>query len=343
MPQATLPRLNDRFIDKIIYINLDHRIDRKASIERELSVFTPGKCSRFAGIYQPASGFVGCAQSHIAVLENAIEHNYKNILIVEDDMKWNNLEENYCVFQYLATTKKYDVIVLGGSAPIYDKETLRVTQVAAPVAYLVNNHYFKTLLENYKMGLDIFLRYPYPPAFCLDQYCKPLQVRDAWYIVRPCLSYQGNDMSDIENTFVNLKHYYISEEKPSPIHSANTLSEFFTLQQINLYVRLFDTSSTTTIRPEVDSFAQLREFNISTVTQGEFESFNTLFQKCMIDVLFLDFVLNEGSLSIFSPLFSKARFILVPSSQQYQYLLKQQWRQFKQFDTLTLLKNSSFD
>jgi glycosyl transferase family 25 len=341
--KPNLNHVNDKFIDAIIYINLDHRIDRKASIERQLSIFSPGKCSRFPGIYQPVSGFIGCAQSHIRVLEIAIENNYRNVLIVEDDMLWNNIEDNYCVFQYLATTKKYDVIVLGGSNATYDKDTLNVTQVEAPVAYLVNNHYFKTLLENYKKGLEIITTFHYPQAFCLDQYWKSLQPTGNWFIVRPCLSYQGNDFSDIENTFVNLAQNYISEEKLVSVNSATTLSDFFTLQTINLYVRLFDSNLHSSIVPNLDSFCQSHEFNISTVTQKEFESFKLIFQKCVIDILSLDFSLNEDTLSIFSPLFTKTRYILVPSIQPYNSLLNSKWSIFQHFDTYTLLKNNVFN
>lgn len=333
--------VNDKFIDKIMYINLDHRIDRRASIERQLSVFSPNKVERFSAIYQPASGFVGCAQSHIRVLEIAIENKYKNILIVEDDMLWNSLDDNYCIFQYLATTKKFDVIVLGGSKANYDKETLKVTQVEAPVAYLVNNHYFATLLENYKKGLDIFLRYPYPPAFCLDQYCKSLQPIHNWYIVRPCLCYQGNDFSDIENTIVNLAQYYIEDKLNTP-ESIHTLDEFISQQTINLYIRLFDISNTS-FCPKLDSFAQFREFNTSTITQEEYSSFDTYFKKCVIDLLFLDFQINEEVLSIFIPIFTKTRFILVSKLQQYQLLCRHQWILYIEFDKYIVLKNTVFN
>jgi len=338
--KQSLPRVNDSFLDKIIYINLDHRIDRKASIERQLSVFSPGKVFRFPGIYQPASGFVGCAQSHIQVLEIAIQEQFKNVLIVEDDMMWNQIEKHYCIFEYLATTKPYDVIVLGGSKAIYDKETLKVTQVEAPVAYLVNNTYFKTLLENYQAGLNLLIQINYPQTFCLDQFWKSLQPAGNWYIVRPCLSYQGNDFSDIENRFVNLQQNYITDRAQTPDVPINTLADFFNSQTINLYIRLALSFDPSTLIPQLDLYAQTKHFNF-TIEQDT-EEFKSIVKKCIVDVMFLDFPLNLQELSNICPHISRTRFLILLSKQDCMVFQTMGWMVVRNWDSFILLKNSFF-
>ena len=54
-------------IDKIFYINLDKREDRRSQIEEQLSHYDLHHYERFSAIYKPLNG-IGCAQSHLAVL-----------------------------------------------------------------------------------------------------------------------------------------------------------------------------------------------------------------------------------------------------------------------------------
>lgn len=72
-------------IDKIIYINLDKRIDKLEEINNELKNYNLyDKAERFSAVYH-SSGTVGCGKSHLSVLKMAKERKYKNILILEDD------------------------------------------------------------------------------------------------------------------------------------------------------------------------------------------------------------------------------------------------------------------
>ena len=70
-------------IDKIIYINLDKRTDRKAEIEQELQ-HNNLRFERFPAIQTP-EGCIGCSLSHLQVVKLAKERGYNNILILEDD------------------------------------------------------------------------------------------------------------------------------------------------------------------------------------------------------------------------------------------------------------------
>ena len=54
-------------IDKIIYINLNKRTDRRIQIEAELNDYDL-KYERFEAIETPGFGILGCGLSHLQVL-----------------------------------------------------------------------------------------------------------------------------------------------------------------------------------------------------------------------------------------------------------------------------------
>ena len=96
-------------IEKIVYINLDHRIDRNNSIRETLKDYLH-KTIRFSAIREKY-GPLGATKSHIAVLEMAISQGWKNVLIMEDDMVWKN--KNPLLEELIK--KPYNVIVLGAN------------------------------------------------------------------------------------------------------------------------------------------------------------------------------------------------------------------------------------
>ena len=77
------------FIEHVVYINLEHRKDRRENIEKELSIFSSEKVQRFDAIHEPKRGHLGCSKSHIEVLKLAIKFGWKNYLVVEDDAVFN--------------------------------------------------------------------------------------------------------------------------------------------------------------------------------------------------------------------------------------------------------------
>ena len=183
------------FIDKVVYINLDSRYDRRVHMEKMTSCFGD-KVVRFSAIPE-YYGWLGCSKSHVGVLKLAIENNWKNVLILEDDAEWNMLDEGYSKLEHFVSNP-YDVIMLGGSFLEYD-ETYKLKKGSTTSAYLVNNHYFQTLLNNYEEGLGFFVNNVWnKEIYSLDRWWNKLQERDNWYIISPCLVYQTPSYSDIE-------------------------------------------------------------------------------------------------------------------------------------------------
>jgi len=194
------------FVDKVVYINLAHRTDRKEQIEEVLKVIPSEKVLRFDAIKQPHGG-VGCSMSHIAVLEMAQREGWKNYLVVEDDAVWNNFEESYALLEKLIKNP-YDVIVLGLANGKYTPE-YKVLSSQTATAYIVNSNYYPVLLDNFKEGLMYFIQTRRYDIFAIDQYWKRIQPRDTWYATVPSLMVQRPGYSDIEKRNIDYNKEFL--------------------------------------------------------------------------------------------------------------------------------------
>ena len=74
---------NPNSIDKVIYLNLDKRTDRRNEIEGELNKLDIDYI-RFSAI-ENKNGPIGCCESHLEIIKLARKNEYKNVLIFEDD------------------------------------------------------------------------------------------------------------------------------------------------------------------------------------------------------------------------------------------------------------------
>ena len=83
------------FFDKIYCLNLDKRTDRWDEAQDEFkSIGIFEKIERFSAI-EKDPGWHGCRDSHIAIIEDSKLNGYKNVLVLEDDVKFiNNCFEN---------------------------------------------------------------------------------------------------------------------------------------------------------------------------------------------------------------------------------------------------------
>jgi glycosyl transferase family 25 len=189
-------------IEKVVYINLEERTDRRAEVEKQLSVFPPEKVLRFNAI-KHRNGLIGCGMSHIAVVELAIQNNWKNVLIVEDDMIWHKFDTGYPIYEKLVSDS-FDVLCLGSACVQYNHETYKAKYVSTATAYLVNNHYYQILLETLKEGLEKLTKDESNHSlYANDRIWMKLIERDNWFVVQPTMCIQKPGYSNIENKFVN--------------------------------------------------------------------------------------------------------------------------------------------
>lgn len=206
------PRKINDLITHIIYINLDKRTDRRAEMEAELSVFTPEKITRLPGINAEQQGIapaVACTKAHIKALKMARNKNYPNVLILEDDASWVNVDTAFPIFKGLLENP-YDVIMLGGTHADYDQDTYRIKSAWTTTSYLAHQNYYDKMIDYLEKRIS-----EYDPTvmrtknqeqeFAPNVIMVANQVDDNWFIVVPSLMIQRASFSNIEKKKVNYK------------------------------------------------------------------------------------------------------------------------------------------
>ena len=204
-------------IKHAFYINLDSRPDRKQHVERQLGIIGIN-AQRFKAIKLP-NGALGCSMSHLKLIETAKENNWPHILVVEDDILFTNpsLFIQQCN-KFLSTHKEFDVaLISGNNVPPYreiDDTCVQVTKCQTTTGYLVQNHYFDTLIQNYKMGIQNLMREPENHRiYAIDKFWFNLQAIHKWYLIIPLTVAQREDYSDIEKRPTNYARAMLDLDK----------------------------------------------------------------------------------------------------------------------------------
>jgi glycosyl transferase family 25 len=189
-------------IKHAFYINLDSRPDREIHVEKQLaSVGINAK--RFKAI-KLQNGALGCSMSHLKILESAKKKEWEHVLIVEDDIKFLNPELFVNQFNnFLKTHQVFDVVLIAGNnMPPFsnvDDTCVKVTRCQTTTGYLVKNHYFDTMIYNYRKGIEKLMENPQDhKLYALDKYWFHIQEKHNWYLIIPLTVVQRPDYSDIE-------------------------------------------------------------------------------------------------------------------------------------------------
>lgn len=184
-------------MEHTLYINLLHRTDRKEECENEFKPLNVDAV-RVEAISHP-NGALGCSLSHIKCIQLAKKNKWSRVCICEDDIMFTDPSALLASLDlFLKSGIHWDVLLLGANiAPPYSKVTdhwMKVSNAQTTTGYIVNEHYYDTLLENFMVGVSN--KYP------IDIYWKVLQ-RDDWYILLPLSVTQRPSYSNIENRMVN--------------------------------------------------------------------------------------------------------------------------------------------
>ena len=191
------------------YINLESRTDRKEQVETQLRNVGLTCAQRFNAV-KLDDGRVGCSMSHLKCLSIAKENKWPHILICEDDIEFLNpgLFINQ-LNRFLSRHNNWDVVLLAGNnIPPYTRdgdECVKVARCQTTTGYLVNGHYYDTLIENIKNSIVNLLREPANHInYAIDRYWFALQQRDNWYLLTPLTVVQREGYSDIEKRTTDL-------------------------------------------------------------------------------------------------------------------------------------------
>jgi glycosyl transferase family 25 len=174
------------------------------------------------------NGALGCSMSHLKLLELAKSNNWDSILIMEDDIKFLNPH----VFMqqlngFLHAHKEFDVLLIAGNnVPPFtkiDDTCVKVTRCQTTTGYLVKNHYFDILIQNFREGIKNLMKTPEKHVlYAIDKYWFRLQERDNWYLIIPLTVTQREDYSDIEKRMTNYSRAMLDLDKEAFLRAQKT-------------------------------------------------------------------------------------------------------------------------
>jgi hypothetical protein len=192
-------------IDHILYINLEHRFDRRIEIELELSKL-PFTFERVDAI-KTNPGIIGCGQSHLKCLKIAKERGYRGVWIFEDDFTFT-----MPIADVMKTLKgimsNIDVILgaynlVGCDVVAVDDGMLKGIDVQTASCYIVFEHYYDTMIANLEEGNAKLVETGEHWNYANDQYWKRLQKGDCWMCVNPRFGIQRASYSDNSECFMD--------------------------------------------------------------------------------------------------------------------------------------------
>ena len=205
-------------LQNTLYINLEHRVDRKEHVTKELEKIGV-KGERFNAI-KTKNGAIGCTLSHIKCLEIAKERNYEEVFICEDDITFTNPNlflknlNDFCENEDIM----WDVLIIGGNnVPPYKQYydyCARVFSCQTITGYIVLQDFYDTMINNFKEGVTKLMKNPTNKReYAIDMYWKKLQMENFWYMITPPTVTQYENFSDIEDRNTNYNHLMLDMEK----------------------------------------------------------------------------------------------------------------------------------
>jgi GR25 family glycosyltransferase involved in LPS biosynthesis len=216
--QDAIPELN--VFNHVIYINLEHRIDRKEHVEEQLLSIGIKEPTRFNAI-KLQNGALGCSMSHLKCLQTAKDNKWPQVLICEDDIHFLNpilFLTQLKSFLRLNKQNTWDVLLLAGNNMLpYEKNgmnSIKVHHCLTTTGYIVQEHYYDTLIQNYKEGIQKLMREPNnKKMYAIDKYWIKLQETDNWFLITPLSVVQMEDYSDIEGKKTDFRTYMLDYNK----------------------------------------------------------------------------------------------------------------------------------
>jgi glycosyl transferase family 25 len=226
---------------QIVVINLKARTDRLRAFEDSMQAAgidcNKERVVRFEAIEMPQKGWLGCTRSHIAVLERAIAQQWPRLTVFEDDFQWrcngnvvsavsgtlSQLPAQFDVFlldAFVRDSEPIEPTASAGAVSDIVRATAtagtanvpeRVRQASVAAGYIVQQHYFATLLANFRESealqeQQLLTRDDYHSKWwcALDQHWQWLQgAPDArWFTTKPPFGMQASGFSDIESQYV---------------------------------------------------------------------------------------------------------------------------------------------
>jgi GR25 family glycosyltransferase involved in LPS biosynthesis len=194
--------INDYF-DRIYCINLNRRRDKWLEVQKEfvkhsliVNRFQAIDASRLSPMKINA-GAHGCLLSHDAVIDMARDDNLNSVLILEDDVVFDDDFVTKFEMWYPQVPHDWDMLYLGGNHNGLPVEKIsdnvgRVKEMYATHAYAVKDNLYKYIADRLSN-----------PNICVDQCYAEIQKTANCYCFIPLLAFQKEGYSDVLNANVN--------------------------------------------------------------------------------------------------------------------------------------------
>ena len=198
--------MDTSFIDGIIIINLEFRKDKLDKCFEILEEVGVKKDSVYVlnATYVHTNGAKGCSHSHYRAICHAKAMGWSNVLILEDDFKFEVSIDlfNSRLKEITSNVQNWDVImlewglngVMARSAvvpqcPFIRKLTNKKRGAWRTVAYFANSSIFDKLIENFLKSykLQKNRREISVKTYAVDSYWQRLQPYSEWFICTPKL------------------------------------------------------------------------------------------------------------------------------------------------------------
>jgi GR25 family glycosyltransferase involved in LPS biosynthesis len=204
-------------INKIYYINLDHRSDRREQFNQQITThFKDGilenRIERFPAIKHD-HGLLGCSMSHLEVIKKAKADGARYILVFEDDFEFivsretfeNNITKLFEQVENNALDFKVIMLAYNANnrAEIENNDILdSSTDVQTCAGYLVNSAYYDELIQCWEEGVRLYQETWKDWVYGCDQYWKKLQ-KEKWFLFKTRIGKQCSGYSDCGKRFID--------------------------------------------------------------------------------------------------------------------------------------------
>lgn len=200
---------------KGVYINLEHRKDRRHHMEQltqRYGFFS--NLERLDACFGPRGDIV-CGMSHIKALNRFSAFNEHYYMMLEDDFMILNAEiykEFEVAFDRIKDLE-WDVIVL---TPLgkdihrnYYPGFHRICDTQTTTGYILKHHMLETFKSIFSLGISHLQQNHSPNQWSIDQVWKPLQRDKVFLFYNRCFAGQLPGYSDIEKRMVNYNRPFL--------------------------------------------------------------------------------------------------------------------------------------
>jgi len=146
----------EKYVDNVYLINMDKDIEKLDKVTKECKKFNIN-FERFCGINPLKlsekeldkyvtktcqnicpNGIIGCGVSHLKIYEDALKNNYKNILVLEDDVYFEDDLYEVLDKSMSELPEDYDILYLGCTG-LCDKKTVYKLDLLFMIHLLISN------------------------------------------------------------------------------------------------------------------------------------------------------------------------------------------------------------